>query len=111
MDDAAILKDLYPDHDFATLPRRAWLARIVIDYLETVPEVDMNGVAIYGYSRDGKMATIAAAFDDRISALVAGSTGVGGVNEDRDYSETSVSGITFTEDVYQYSNVIYYIKQ
>lgn len=27
MDDAAQLKDLYPDHDFATLPRRAWLAR------------------------------------------------------------------------------------
>lgn len=79
MDDAAALKDLYPDYDFATLPRRAWLARIVIDYLETVPEVDMNCVAIYGYSRDGKMATIAAAFDERITALIAGSTGVGGV--------------------------------
>ncbi len=43
--------------------------------------------------------------------LMSASTGVGGVNEDRDYAETSVSGITFTEDVYQYSNIIYYIKQ
>lgn len=43
--------------------------------------------------------------------LLAASTGVGGINEDRDYAETSVSGITFTEDVYQYSNLIYYIKQ
>jgi pimeloyl-ACP methyl ester carboxylesterase len=79
MDDAESLKDLYPDYDFARLPRRAWLARIVLDYLETVPQVDMNCVGIYGYSRDGKMATIAAAFDERITALIAGSTGVGGV--------------------------------
>lgn len=79
MDDAAILKDLYPDYDFATLPRRAWLAQIVIDYLATLPQVDMRYIAINGYSRDGKMATIAAAFDERITALVAGSTGVGGV--------------------------------
>ena len=75
----APLKALYPDYDFATLPRRAWLAQIVLDYLETVPQVDMKCVAINGYSRDGKMATIAAALDSRIAALVAGSTGVGGL--------------------------------
>ncbi|MDR0834902.1 MAG: hypothetical protein LBN93_12120, partial [Candidatus Symbiothrix sp.] len=79
MDDADSLRELYPDYDFATLPRRAWLAQIVIDYLETLPEVDMNRIAINGYSRDGKMATIAAAFDERIAAVLAGSTGVGGV--------------------------------
>ena len=79
MDDAEPLKDLYPDYDFATLPRRAWLVKIVLDYLETVPEVDIKHVAIFGYSRDGKMATIAAAFDQRIAAVIAGSTGVGGV--------------------------------
>jgi pimeloyl-ACP methyl ester carboxylesterase len=79
MDDAAALKDLYPDHDFATLPRRAWLAGIVIDYLTTLPQVDVNHIAINGYSRDGKMATLAAAFDKRIAAVVAGSTGVGGI--------------------------------
>jgi dienelactone hydrolase len=79
MDDAEPLKALYPDNDFAALPRRAWLAHVVLDYLETQPEVDMKRVAMFGYSRDGKMATIAAAFDERIAALVAGSTGVGGV--------------------------------
>lgn len=79
MDDSAPLKDLYPDYDFATLPRRAWLVQIVMDYMETVPQADMKRVAIFGYSRDGKMATIAAAFEERITALVAGSTGVGGV--------------------------------
>ncbi|MGV8093453.1 MAG: alpha/beta fold hydrolase [Mangrovibacterium sp.] len=79
MDDAAPLKELYPDHDFATLPRRAWLAGIVTDYLATLPQVDMERIAINGYSRDGKMALIAAAFDERITAVIAGSTGVGGV--------------------------------
>ncbi len=79
MDDAAPLKELYPDHDFATLPRRAWLAGIVTDYLATLPQADMERIAINGYSRDGKMALIAAAFDERITAVIAGSTGVGGV--------------------------------
>lgn len=79
MDDAAPLKELYPDHDFATLPRRAWAVQLVLDYLETVPEIDARRIALFGYSRDGKMATIAAALDERIAALIAGSTGVGGV--------------------------------
>jgi pimeloyl-ACP methyl ester carboxylesterase len=79
MDDAAAFAQLYPDYDFAALPRRAWAATLVLDYLETLPQVDMKHVAINGYSRDGKMATIAAAMDERIAALIAGSTGVGGV--------------------------------
>ncbi|GAB6011331.1 alpha/beta hydrolase family protein [Viscerimonas tarda] len=78
MDDAEALKDIYPDYDFATLPRRAWLAQMVVDYLATTPQVNMKQIAIFGYSRDGKMASYAAALDERISALIAGSTGVGG---------------------------------
>ncbi len=79
MDDAAPLAALYPDYDFALLPRRAWCASLVIDYLATLPQVNMKQIAITGYSRDGKMVTIAAAMDTRIAAVVAGSTGVGGV--------------------------------
>jgi dienelactone hydrolase len=79
MDDAAALDKLYPEYDFALLPRRAWAAQVVVDYLQTLPQVDMKHVGIFGYSRDGKMAAIAAALDDRISAVIAGSTGVGGI--------------------------------
>ena len=79
MDDAAPLAQLYPDYDFALLPRRAWAAGLVLDYLETVPNADMQHVGMFGYSRDGKMAAIAAAMDERIAAVIAGSTGVGGV--------------------------------
>lgn len=79
LDDAAALKDLYPKYDFASLPRRAWLAQVVIDHLLTLPEVDPARIAIFGYSRDGKMAVTAAVLDTRIAAVIAGSTGVGGV--------------------------------
>ena len=79
MDDAAALGQLYPDYDFALLPRRAWSVGMVLDYLETVPQVDMKHVGMFGYSRDGKMAMIASAMDERIAAVIAGSTGVGGI--------------------------------
>jgi dienelactone hydrolase len=79
MDDAAALDKLYPEYDFALLPRRAWAAQLVVDYLQTLPQVDMKHVGMFGYSRDGKMAAIATALDDRISAVIAGSTGVGGI--------------------------------
>jgi pimeloyl-ACP methyl ester carboxylesterase len=79
MDDAAPLAALYPNNDFALLPRRGWAASLVVDYLYTLPQTDKQRIAIFGYSRDGKMATIGAAFDTRITAVIAGSTGVGGV--------------------------------
>lgn len=79
MDDAAALAQLYPGYDFALLPRRGWAAGMVVDYLATLPEVDMKHIALFGYSRDGKMAAFGAALDDRISAVIPASTGVGGV--------------------------------
>ncbi len=87
MDDTAEYGRLYPDYDFAALPRRAWAAQLVLDYLATLPQVDMRHIAMFGYSRDGKMATIAAALDERIAAVIAGSTGVGGVLAWRQGSE------------------------
>jgi pimeloyl-ACP methyl ester carboxylesterase len=79
MDDAAALADLYPDYDFALLPRRGWAAGMVVDYLATLPQVDMKKIALFGYSRDGKMAAFGAALDERIAAVIPASTGVGGV--------------------------------
>ena len=79
MDDAAALAQLYPDYDWALIPRRAWVASMVLDYLETLPQVDMKHVGIFGYSRDGKATAIAAVLDERIAAVIPGSTGVGGV--------------------------------
>src|SRR5262249_42193832 len=71
--------ELYPNYDFATMGQRAWTAQLVVDYLYSLPQVDKARIAMTGYSREGKMATIATALDDRIAAVIAGSTGVGGI--------------------------------
>jgi cephalosporin-C deacetylase-like acetyl esterase len=77
--DANAYVPLYPEFDFADLPRRAWSAQILVDYLYTLPQVDKQRIALNGYSRDGKMALVAAILDSRIAAVIPGSTGVGGV--------------------------------
>jgi dienelactone hydrolase len=70
---------LYPEYDFASMGQVALTMQTVVDHLLTVPQVDKARIAMTGYSRAGKMALIAAALDERIAAVVAGSTGVGGV--------------------------------
>ncbi len=79
VDTPSNLPQLYPGFDFATMGQRAFTARMVVDYLYTLPQVDKARIAITGYSRGGKMAMFSAALDERIAAVVAGSTGVGGV--------------------------------
>lgn len=79
VDQPSNLPALYPEYDFATMGQRAWTAQLVVDYLSTLPQVDRARIAITGYSRLGKMATIATALDERIAAVIAGSTGVGGI--------------------------------
>jgi pimeloyl-ACP methyl ester carboxylesterase len=69
----------YPDCDWGSMAKMAWTTQLVVDYLYTLPQVDKKCIAITGYSRDGKKALIAAALDERITAVVPGSTGVGGV--------------------------------
>jgi len=79
VDAPGTVAQLYPEHDFASMGQVAFTIQTVVDHLLTVPQVDKARIAITGYSRAGKMALIAAALDDRIAAVVAGSTGVGGV--------------------------------
>ena len=43
--------------------------------------------------------------------LLAASSGLNGANEDRDYAETTASGITFHFDVYSGTNVVYMVRQ
>lgn len=49
-----------------------------IDYLETDPALDPKRTAVYGHSRYGKSALIAAAFDERIDAVIAHQSGRAG---------------------------------
>jgi pimeloyl-ACP methyl ester carboxylesterase len=78
-DDSDRFIELYPDYDFSCLARWAWAASRAVDYLYTLPIVDRRCIAISGHSRNAKQAVIAAAFDERITAVVpsSGNTGEG----------------------------------
>ncbi|MEK6479363.1 acetylxylan esterase [Catalinimonas sp. 4WD22] len=77
-DDTQAYLELYPDHDWSTLMHRAWGAHRAVDYLYTLPSVDTSKIAITGHSRNGKQSLLAAAFDDRIDAVISSSGGTGG---------------------------------
>jgi hypothetical protein len=72
-DDSDGFVDVYPDYDFTVLARWAWAASRAVDYLVTLPNVARNQIGIAGHSRNGKQALLAAAFDERIAAVVASS--------------------------------------
>lgn len=77
-DDTEEYQNIWPEHDFSCLMRRAWGAHRVVDYLYTLSFVDTNRIAITGHSRNSKQSIMAAFFDRRIDALVTSSGGTGG---------------------------------
>lgn len=86
-DDTGAWADLWPGHDWTKLTRRAWAASRCVDHLLTLPEADARRIALTGHSRNGKTALIAAAFDERISAVISSSSGAGGACTWRLFSE------------------------
>lgn len=78
-DDAAEFSSAYPRFDWSLLAKRAWAASRVVDFLETFDMADTSRIAIGGHSRNGKQSLIAAAFDDRIDAVISSSAGAGGI--------------------------------
>jgi pimeloyl-ACP methyl ester carboxylesterase len=79
----------YPRADWGRIARRAWLASRVLDYIQTLDVADMGTVAITGHSRNGKQSMIAAAFDERFTAVVSSSSGTGGSAPFRFVSENA----------------------
>ena len=76
-DDFDAYIDVYPDFDFSCLARWAWAGMRAVDYLYTLPSVDKAKIAITGHSRNGKQALLAAAFDERIGAVIPSSGNTG----------------------------------
>lgn len=76
-DDSDKYIELYPEHDFPVLARWAWAGMRAVDYLYTLPEVDKKKIGLAGHSRNGKQALLAAAFDERIGAVVPSSGNTG----------------------------------
>ncbi len=59
------------------LGKWVWDAHRLLDYLYTLPEIDRENIGIIGHSLGGKMSLYAAAFDPRITAVVASELGIG----------------------------------
>jgi pimeloyl-ACP methyl ester carboxylesterase len=77
VDDSDSYIDIYPEYDFSCLARWAWSASRAVDYLVTLPEVDKSKIGLSGHSRHGKQALLAAAFDERIGAVIPSSGNTG----------------------------------
>jgi dienelactone hydrolase len=72
-DDSDAWIEVYPEYDWGCLARWAWAASRTVDYLATLPEVDRAKIGLAGHSRNGKQALVAAAFDERIGAVIPSS--------------------------------------
>jgi dienelactone hydrolase len=79
-DDSDAWIDIYPEYDWSCLARWAWAASRTVDYLVTLPEVNKAQIGLAGHSRNGKQALLAAAFDERIGAVIP-SSGNSGEND------------------------------
>src|SRR5260221_427128 len=86
-DDTEAWKQIWPEHDWTKLTRRAWAASRCIDYLHTLPVVDTNRIALTGHSRNRKTSLIGAAVDLRVNAVISSSSGAGGACSWRLFSE------------------------
>jgi len=86
-DDTGAFVSVWPDYDWTKLTRRAWAASRCIDYLYALPIVDRRKIGMTGHSRNGKMSIIAAALDERITAVISSSSGAGGACTYRFFSE------------------------
>ncbi|TVQ03551.1 MAG: alpha/beta fold hydrolase [Balneolaceae bacterium] len=87
-DDTEAWLNVYPDYDWSLMARRAWGASRVLDYLETLDFIEQDKVALTGHSRNGKLSVIAGALDPRFGAIISSSSGAGGVNTFRFFSES-----------------------
>jgi dienelactone hydrolase len=79
-DDSDAWIEIYPDYDWSCLARWAWAASRTVDYLTTVPEVNAAQIGLAGHSRNGKQALLAAAFDERIGAVIPSSGNSGEID-------------------------------
>jgi hypothetical protein len=69
----------YPGYDWGLLRVWAWGVSRIVDYLASDPLIDGRGLVVTGFSRTGKAALIAGAFDERIDVTAPAATGGGGI--------------------------------
>lgn len=72
--DIGAARRAYPDDDWGCLRVWAWGGSVVLNWLSTLPEVDMKKIVCTGHSRGGQTAALMGMTDDRV-AVVAPNAG------------------------------------
>ncbi|MET0545560.1 MAG: hypothetical protein ABWZ40_04540, partial [Caulobacterales bacterium] len=72
----------------------AWAYSRAIDVLSSDPRFDKKRMVLWGHSRNGKSALVAAAFDPRVSGVIAHQSGRGGAALSRSTLGETVAEIT-----------------
>ena len=81
------------DEKAGTIAFWAWAIHRAVDYLVTRPDLDAKKVIVFGHSRLGKTALLAAAMDDRIALAIPSQAGCGGTAPSRGTVGESVERI------------------
>jgi len=77
-DDTLSFASLDPGSDWTLLAKRAWAIARCLDFLITRSDVDPSKLALAGEGRHATQALVAAAFDERVAAVIVASSGTGG---------------------------------
>ena len=72
----------------------AWAARAVMDYAQTLPELDHSRISVAGHSRLGKTALLAGAMDERFYCAFSNDSGCCGAAISRDKGGENIRIIT-----------------
>ena len=104
---AEYLKGIFPvftpdanerrDDSWATISAWAFGASRVLDYIQTLDEIDENRITVVGHSRCGKTALWAAATDDRFYCAVSNNSGCAGAAMQRTKGGERIKDINITD--------------
>jgi len=90
----AALDVMMPDTPSGAITVWAWVYSRVVDVLDADPRYDPARTAVWGHSRNGKSALLAAVYDPRIDLVISHQAGTGGTTLSRSHAGESIGQIT-----------------